>query len=64
MQYKIVYQCDEEMLEVIVNSLLEEGWQLQGGVSIAVTHLNNNPYFAQALIKEEKWHKLLLIWVL
>lgn len=35
MKYKVVWAKSTEVLEKIVNELLEEGWELQGGVEAA-----------------------------
>ena len=59
-QYKIVHAisralCDAvKYLEKEVNELLQEGWELQGGVS--VSKADNGSYSAacQAMVKKEK----------
>jgi hypothetical protein len=49
-EYKIVSDTDDENLEIQVNSMLEAGWKLQGGVSLAITE--SELWLAQALIWE------------
>lgn len=57
MQYKIVYADDHYVFHAIdklsdmVNKLLEEGWTLQGGVSITCNSQYSDFVAAQAVIK-------------
>ena len=51
MEYKILVNTDRRALENVVESYLDQGWKLQGGVSIAVMRDNDDGY-AQAVIKE------------
>jgi len=52
MQYTVVEEFRQKQFEIEVNYKLQEGWKLQGGVSIAVNPQTNTTYFAQAFIKE------------
>ena len=52
MQYKILVNSDRRTLEDVIESYLKEGWELQGGVSMAVMN-NNNDGYAQAVIKKD-----------
>lgn len=52
MKYQIVTDYDPETLAQMVEELLEEGWTLQGGVSLGINGASNNQYFAQALVKK------------
>ena len=54
MEYKVVKEWDLDMFEGVVQQLIDEGWTLQGGVSIAVNGQSNNAYYVQALVKESK----------
>jgi hypothetical protein len=54
MKYMIVNEWDQDVFEGKVQDLLDEGWTLQGGASVAVNGQSNNMYFVQALVKEEK----------
>ncbi len=53
MEYKIVTATSESLFEEQVTALLQQGWTLQGGMSITFNHGRGNSdlYFAQALIK-------------
>lgn len=53
MQYMIVKEYKQNVFEVKVQDLIDNGWKLQGGVSIAVNGTYNETYFAQALVKEK-----------
>jgi hypothetical protein len=46
-RYILVSDIDTDYLEVRVNDALEDGWQLQGGVSVGPNQ------YVQAMIKEE-----------
>jgi hypothetical protein len=50
MQYKILSNSNSSTLVSMVNEFLNEGWSLQGGVSIAVIPGYHVTY-AQAIIK-------------
>ena len=52
MKYTIVNEWRQEVFESKVQDLLEEGWKLQGGVSVAVNGQSNEMYFVQALVKD------------
>lgn len=52
MQYTVVRHHSQQQFEIEVNQKLQEGWQLQGGVSIATNAHTSNLYFAQAFVKE------------
>lgn len=52
MKYRVVTGWKETEFARDVSTLLQQGWQLQGGVSVAVNGLNQT--FAQALIKIEE----------
>ncbi|GAA4764586.1 hypothetical protein GCM10023230_12700 [Flavobacterium hankyongi] len=53
MEYKIVTDTSELLIEEKVAALLKQGWKLQGGISITFNagRGNSDLYFAQALIK-------------
>lgn len=62
MMYKVVTATDEAVLAVDVQTALTNGWQLQGGVSLAILPEDVNrgydpqrfahyPMFAQAPVK-------------
>lgn len=54
-KYFIAEARSDSDLVVIVSHLLKKGWELQGGVSIAVVPSTKHvKYYAQAMIKEEK----------
>lgn len=50
MEYFVVEETSSEDLAEMVNEMLQEGWKLQGGVSVAFDRAYR--YFCQALIKE------------
>ena len=52
MQYVIVEEFRKATFESECRYMLEQGWTLQGGVSIALNPQTNNTYYAQAFIKE------------
>ena len=52
MKYIVIENWKLEYLIAEVNSYLEEGWKLQGGVSVAVNGQSNNKTYVQALVKE------------
>lgn len=49
---KYLYEAEEEFMQ-IVNRHLQDGWNLQGGVSITSRQYGNYNYytFAQAMVK-------------
>jgi hypothetical protein len=52
MKYMIVTEWRQEVFEKVVQQFLDEGWILQGGVSITVNANTGTIYTAQALVKE------------
>ena len=50
MEYKIVEACHIATLTCLVNVLIGEGWEPQGGVAI-VFDSSNNAVYTQALIR-------------
>lgn len=50
-QYKVIMNYTASDLAQKVNAALANGWELQGGVSMAITP-GGSFYFAQALIKK------------
>lgn len=58
MYYKIVKAFTIEELEKLVNDLLEDDWELQGGVCVRFTYYAHNDAFYQALIKQESGMRL------
>jgi hypothetical protein len=50
LEYKVVAAMGEYLLELKVNALIGEGWQVQGGVSICTTGQGSSKY-AQALVR-------------
>lgn len=54
MKYTIVNEWRQDVFEGKVQDLLDEGWKLQGGVSVSVNGQSNEMYFVQALVKEEE----------
>lgn len=50
MEYKILMNSDRQLLANVVESYLKEGWEPQGGVSVAVKNDNDEGY-VQAIIK-------------
>ena len=54
MQYTVVKDFNQDVFEFEVRQKLKEGWQLHGGVSIAVNSQTLTTYFAQAFTKESK----------
>ena len=54
MKYMIVNEWRQEVFEGKVQDLLDEGWTLQGGVSITANANTGEIYIAQALVKEVK----------
>ena len=55
MQYTIItgMGMEKPKFEAKIERMLAEGWKLVGGVSAAVTS-DDQAYFAQAMIKEER----------
>lgn len=53
MKYKLVTSRDESLIEALVNKLLAQGWQLQGGISVTWNGLNPVMY-AQAMVKTDE----------
>lgn len=51
MQYAVITMTDPKRLSTAVTEALRDGWQLQGGVSVAMDTYGNFTY-AQAVIKE------------
>ncbi len=53
MEYKIVTETSELLIEEKVTALLQEGWKLHDGISITYNggHGSSDLYYAQALIK-------------
>jgi hypothetical protein len=51
MKYMIVTEWRQEVFEKVVQKFLDEGWTLQGGVSIAVNPNSGEIYTAQALVR-------------
>jgi len=54
MKYQIIDRLSAETLEKDVQAWLNQGWKLQGGVSIALSPGVGNRVFVQAVIKEDK----------
>lgn len=54
MKYDVVKDWDYNRFVWQVQERLNEGWQLQGGVSMAVNAQNNTNYFAQAIVKSQE----------
>lgn len=52
MEYLILRSTNVEGLEELIRKAFEDGYQLQGGVSLA-TRENNDLWYAQAIIKVE-----------
>jgi hypothetical protein len=50
-EYTIVSGSEDNSVARKVNALLQQGWKLQGGISVA-TNSNLNQYYSQALIRE------------
>jgi hypothetical protein len=55
MTYKIVDAETFEELEVLVNQMLNDGWELQGGISLALDYGAN---VCQAMVKDEMTYKI------
>jgi hypothetical protein len=53
-QYRIIRSLKVASLEEDVNWYLENGWNLVGGVAIAVNGNTGETEFAQAIMKEEE----------
>ena len=51
MRYEILQHTNKERLEQVVLSYLNDGFQLQGGVAVAVNSEDNDPVFFQAVFK-------------
>lgn len=54
MKYDVVKDWDYNRFVWQVQERLNEGWQLQGGVSMAVNAQTNTNYFAQAIVKSQE----------
>lgn len=54
MKYIVVNEWRQEVFESKVQDLLDEGWTLQGGVSITANANTGEIYIAQALVREVK----------
>jgi hypothetical protein len=54
MKYMIVTEWRQAAFEKVVQKFLDEGWTLQGGVSITVNSHTGEIYTAQALVKEKE----------
>lgn len=52
MQYQVVVENSLTRFENLVNKFINDGWRLQGGVSVMLNQYQGT-VFAQALIKEE-----------
>lgn len=50
MNYRVVRSGDADTFQRMVEQLLEEGWQLAGGISVN-TDTANRTYYYQALTK-------------
>lgn len=53
MKYEVVTGYDFREFTANIQRKLDEGWQLQGGVSMAVNGHSNERYYAQALVLVE-----------
>lgn len=51
-EYQVAYGSYKMELEKLVKFLLERGWELQGGVSVA--DLGNGQIWTQAMIKHDQ----------
>lgn len=49
MKYKIIERVSQDFLEAAVENHLDEGWELQGGVTIA--YRGYTCYYAQAMVQ-------------
>lgn len=52
MEYRIIKAKDQDTLERNIKRCFENGWELQGGVSVCVDHYGAYTY-AQAVIKRD-----------
>ncbi len=54
-EYRVVSADDEKGLNKVVNALLDEGWELHGGVSCALSETDDVRYtlFAQAMTRRD-----------
>lgn len=52
-EYTVVSEHDEDELTKTVNELLDDGWELQGGVSCSLSETDDMRYtvFAQAMTR-------------
>jgi len=50
MQYEILVDSNYSVLQAAVKRYLDNGWELQGGVSCSISE--NEDFFAQAVIKK------------
>ena len=52
-EYKVIRAESHDGLDRLVNTLIEEGWQPTGGMSVTMERLDNEltyPYFYQSLV--------------
>jgi hypothetical protein len=56
MRYEVVIADCQYTIERLVNEKLAEGWELQGGVSMAITYDDHEwtHWYAQAIVKREE----------
>ena len=52
MKYELVVRDGIESMNEAVNEMLQDGWQLQGGV--AITNRSTTFYYCQAMIKHDE----------
>ena len=51
-KFKTIIKYDRDMFDSEVNKHLNDGWKLQGGVSLAINHSSRDYYYAIAVVKE------------
>ena len=51
MEYKILTHTDKDNLENMVNHHLRQGWNIQGGIAMAIRPTNEDLGYSQALYK-------------
>ena len=52
--YKVVKGASPDEIASAVRSALEQGWKLQGGVSITNSTSSHKTYYAQAVVRRRR----------
>jgi len=54
MRYALIQKTSPESLVESVNKYLEEGWEVQGGITVGISDSTGSIIYLQTLVKKEK----------